>query len=140
MHRNQQNVPQIDRAVTDSADPYGSRCHLPSITVRNLPVKPNEDITEETEIIKKTCRNLIRAKKQKMEKADGLFDMDILSAALQSGAFTEDELVNQLMTLLAAGHETTSMAVTWAVHLLCQHLQVQTHMREDVGDFLSASP
>jgi len=105
---------------------------LPNIIVRNLPLKRNEDITKAALVIKKMCRNLIQAKKQMIEKADGQLDVDILSVALQSGAFTEDGLVDQLMTFMAAGHETTAVAVTHAFYLLCKHPEVQTRLREEV--------
>lgn len=57
---------------------------------------------------------------------------DILSIAMDSGQFTDDDLANQLMTFLAAGHETTASALTWATYLLCKHPDVQARLRKEV--------
>lgn len=38
--------------------------------------------------------------------------MDITRAALRSGAFDDEELVNHAMTFLLAGHETSAAAMT----------------------------
>jgi len=105
---------------------------IPNVIMRNLPLKRNEDVNEAARIIRKTCLNLIQAKKQMIEKADGRFDVDILSVAIQSGAFTEEGLVNQVMTFMAAGHETTAVAISYAIYLLCLHPEVQTRLREEV--------
>lgn len=84
---------------------------LPGWFVRNLPIKRNGDIEAAANIIRTTCRQLIRAKKEKLEKNE-LTDVDILSVALESGGFSEENLIDQLMTFLAAGHETTASAMT----------------------------
>ena len=87
---------------------------LPGWFVRNLPIKRNGDIEAAANVIRTTCRQLIRAKKDKLEKNE-LTDVDILSVALESGGFSEENLVDQLMTFLAAGHETTATAMIWAI-------------------------
>jgi cytochrome P450 len=74
---------------------------------------------------------LIRAKKEKMEKKEPL-SPDIISVALESGAFTDEKLVDNMMTFLAAGHETTASSFTWAIYLLCQNPKVQTKLREAI--------
>ena len=105
---------------------------IPNIIMRNLPLKRNDNVNEAARIIKRTCHDLIQAKKQMIEKEDRQFDVDILSAAIRSGAFTEEGLVNQVMTFMAAGHETTAAAISYAIYLLCLHPEVQTRLREEV--------
>ena len=58
---------------------------------------------------------------------------------MQSGGFSTDDLVNHLMTFLAAGHETTASSLTWALCMLCQHPEMQTRLREEVQTHLNAS-
>ncbi|KAI9702925.1 MAG: hypothetical protein M1836_008139 [Candelina mexicana] len=104
---------------------------FPGWIVSNLPIKRNGLIEEAAEMIKKTCRLLIREKKAKLENKEAT-GVDILSVALESGGFTEEDLVNQLMTFLAAGHETTATGTTWAIYLLCKHPEVQKRLREEI--------
>ncbi|PVH85843.1 cytochrome P450 monooxygenase-like protein [Cadophora sp. DSE1049] len=108
---------------------------LPGWFVRNLPVKRNGEIEAAAAVIRTTCRQLIRSKKDKLEKGE-LTDVDILSVALESGGFSEENLVDQLMTFLAAGHETTATAMTWAIYMLCLHPEVQTKLRAEIREKL----
>lgn len=104
---------------------------LPAWLVRSLPLRRNGEMEEASGVIKQTCRDLIEAKKAKMEKSERT-EVDILSVALESGGFTDENLVDQLMTFLAAGHETTSSSMTWALYLLCKHPEIQSKLREEV--------
>ncbi len=108
---------------------------VPSWIVRNIPIKRNGEVEAAAAVIRKTCRELIRTKKEKLDKKE-LTDVDILSVALESGGFTEDNLIDQLMTFLAAGHETTASAMTWAIYLLCVHPQVQKRLRAEIREKL----
>lgn len=104
---------------------------LPHWFVRRLPVKRNGEVEAAAKIIRKTCSDLIRAKKEKLEKKE-LTDVDILSVALESGVFDEENLVNQLMTFMAAGHETTAAAMVWAIYMLCINPGIQTRLRAEI--------
>lgn len=104
---------------------------LPGWFVKRIPVKRNGQIEEAAETIRSVCRDLIREKKSKLEKKE-LTDVDILSVALESGGFPDENLIDQLMTFLAAGHETTASAMAWAIYLLCVHPDVQSRLREEV--------
>jgi len=104
---------------------------IPLWLIRSLPLKRNNDIDEASGQIKKICRELIEKKRRNMEKG-GQQDVDILSVALESGGFSDEDLVNQMMTFLAAGHETTASAMTWAAYWLCRYPDVQKRLREEV--------
>ncbi|CAD6504194.1 BgTH12-05928 [Blumeria graminis f. sp. triticale] len=104
---------------------------LPAWFVSRVPMKRNGDIEAAASVIRDICRKMIRIKKEKAEK-NQLTDYDILSVALQSGGFSEENLVDQMMTFLAAGHETTSGAMTWAIYLLSVHQSVQSRLRDEI--------
>ncbi|KAG4414963.1 hypothetical protein IFR04_011891 [Cadophora malorum] len=81
--------------------------------------------------IRAVAYDLIRQKKEAAEKGRKM-GVDILSVAMESGGLNDDELANQVMTFLAAGHETTASALTWTMFLLCRHPEVQRRLREEV--------
>ncbi|KAI9796358.1 MAG: hypothetical protein M1833_006363 [Piccolia ochrophora] len=110
---------------------------MPSWVMVNLPLKRNSEILEAAEVIKKTCRQLIKRKNEKLEKGEET-GVDILSVAMKSGGFSDSNLVDQMMTFLAAGHETTASALLWAVYLLCRHPDVQSRLRDEVRTRLPA--
>jgi cytochrome P450 len=109
--------------------------YFPGWFVRNLPIKRNGDIEKAATVIRTTCRQLIRSKKEKLEKNE-LTDVDILSVALESGGFSEENLIDQLMTFLAAGHETTASSMTWAIYMLCLNPDIQSRLRAEIREKL----
>jgi cytochrome P450 len=69
-------------------------------------------------------------------RRSGRDEADLLSMLLsardeETGAgMTDQQLRNEVMTMLLAGHETTSLALSWTYFLLSQH----THVEEGVAD------
>ncbi|KAF3764976.1 cytochrome P450 [Cryphonectria parasitica EP155] len=109
---------------------------LPSWVVSRIPVQRNSDMRGASITIRRTCAELIREKKERMAREKERADVDILSVALESGGFTDENLVDQLMTFLAAGHETTASSTTWAIYLLCRYPEVQARLRREVRERL----
>lgn len=112
---------------------------LPHWLAAALPLKSNDAIGKAVSTIKSVARDLIASKRAQLTKEGPSKTPDILSVAMESGGFTDEDLVNQLMTFLAAGHETTASALTWAIYCLCLHPEVQTRLREELRTHLPPS-
>ncbi|KAI8684130.1 hypothetical protein NCS57_00078500 [Fusarium keratoplasticum] len=108
---------------------------IPLQIVTKLPFRRNQTINAAAGEIRAVCRDLIREKKAKLANKEQP-DIDILSVAIESGGFTDENLVDQLMTFLAAGHETTASAMTWAIYMLSRYPEVQSRLREEVRERL----
>jgi cytochrome P450 len=131
------NVLKVDRSSWLSTFLQLAPIFLPNWFLVALPIQRNADLNAATTYIKQTCRDLIATKRKKLdtEKAAGgeaKISRDILTVALQSNAFDDENLVNQLMTFLVAGHETTATAMMWALYALCKYPNVQTRLREEI--------
>ena len=66
---------------------------------------------------------------------------DLLSKMLQvqdedGSQLTHQELRDEVMTLLLAGHETTANALTWTLMLLAQNPEAEAKLREEVQSVL----
>ncbi|KAK3485437.1 cytochrome P450 [Neurospora hispaniola] len=92
-----------------------------------------------TSNIRRICAELVRERKAAIEKL-GDDQFDILSLLIRSNNFSEAELVDQLLTFLTAGHETTSSAFTWAVYKLAQDGEVQSTLRSELKRALPDFP
>lgn len=57
---------------------------------------------------------------------------DILSAIIASGLEDESEILSHILTILAAGHESTAITLAWAIFKLAQHPIVQDKLRAEV--------
>ena len=45
---------------------------------------------------------------------------------------SDDEILNQISTFLFAGSDTSSLTITWTLHLLSQHQDFQTRLRTEM--------
>jgi cytochrome P450 len=76
--------------------------------------------------------------------ADGTFSSgdDLLSMLLEAEyedgtRMSRDQLMDELVTLLSAGHETTSNTMTWVLYLLASHPEIQEQAYQEVRSVLS---
>ena len=103
--------------------------------VHKLPLKRNRYIASSSAYIRNVALQMIRDARESLtgEKTHQATDaVDIISVALSSDGFTDEELLDQMMTFLTAGHETTSSALQWCVYALSKHPDVQTRLREEI--------
>ncbi|KAE8215486.1 hypothetical protein CF327_g1238 [Tilletia walkeri] len=113
------------------------------------PIKSAGTMLQSTYIIESVAAKLMQ---QKMEEARRLGPaamdsgkMDILSLLVKA-SMTEQtsykmnaqEVKNQILTVLAAGHETTASGVTWTLWLLAKHPHVQEKLRKEVRALTTA--
>ncbi|KAJ4144385.1 hypothetical protein LMH87_003269 [Akanthomyces muscarius] len=104
---------------------------VPDSIMMKLPLSRITSVSEASKHLKEVATDLIRAKKIKMANKEDI-GVDILSVALRAGLFSDDELVDQALTFLSAGHETTASALTWAVYMLCRFPSTQSRLREEI--------
>lgn len=104
---------------------------VPIWIMRRIPVKRNGEIEHASKVIRNVCQEIIDSKKENMARGESK-GVDILSVAMESGGFKDDNLIDQLMTFLAAGHETTASSLTWAIYMLCIHPEIQERLRTEI--------
>lgn len=106
--------------------------YLPEWLINIILSKRRKESAEAIEMVKGMCMRMVREKKREYETGGKVGQKDILSLVTKDSPFTEEEMRDQLMTFLAAGHETTASALTWALHLLSQNPEVQSRLRAEV--------
>jgi cytochrome P450 len=78
-----------------------------------------------------------------LEDRDDILSALILARFEDGGGMDDDELRDQLMTLLLAGHETTATALAWTFDLLLRHPAKLARLRESLEageeDYLRAT-
>lgn len=108
---------QVDRLRTLAELPFGR--FLPWYAVTQAKKQVDEMLIGE-----------IRAR-----RAGGADVLSLLVGARdeQGRPMTEEELHDEMLTLLAAGHETSATALTWAVHHLLEHPAWMEKLRTEIG-------
>ncbi|KAL2835562.1 cytochrome P450 [Aspergillus pseudoustus] len=104
-----------------------------------FPTRRTRTVKEASNFVRTFCRDLVLEKRKEPRdgedcKAEKEQRMDIASVAFRSAVLTDDELVDQMMTFLAAGHGTTSHALQWAVYALCKDHDVQQRLRDELRE------
>jgi hypothetical protein len=63
---------------------------------------------------------------------------DVVSQLVRAGEIDDDELRDQIITLLLAGHETTTTGLAWAMERLLRHPDALARAREGEDSYLDA--
>ncbi|KAK5637462.1 hypothetical protein RRF57_013178 [Xylaria bambusicola] len=105
---------------------------LPVSWLQRLPLEHNRQTHAAISYIRHIIKGLIDDKHNRTNETPDHIGTDIMSVAVKSGLFTDDALVDQTMTFLAAGHETVSTAMSWALVMLCKYPKMQQRLRDEI--------
>ncbi|KAH8107332.1 cytochrome P450, partial [Phellopilus nigrolimitatus] len=102
------------------------------------------DLTEFTDLIEACSRRILEGKQQALAKGDEAMQKqagagkDIMSVLLKAtngvdgSSLPESELLAHMSTFIAAGHDTTTSAISRTLDVLSQRPDVQSRLREEV--------
>ncbi|KZV75242.1 cytochrome P450 [Peniophora sp. CONT] len=110
-------------------------------------------LIESTYKIRQLSRGILRERMAESEgavKGDSEIEgkKDILSLLIRARKgetkdgyqLSDDALVDQVLTFLGAGHETTATGLAWALYLLAKHPDVQNKLRAELAPVFAANP
>ncbi|KAH8705044.1 putative cytochrome P450 [Talaromyces proteolyticus] len=104
----------------------------------SIPTPYIRGMLHSVQCIRDTAKQILLEKQAKLKRGEDI-GIDILSVAMRSGNFSDENLIDQMMTFLAAGHETTSTAFQFAVYAMSKHQHIQTRLREELREKLPLS-
>ncbi len=91
--------------------------------------------------MREAVRVMIWRRRNSGETGDDLMGRLLEARDPESGTPMDDEmLIDNLLTLLAAGHETTAKALTWTLYLLARAPHWQDRVRQEVMDMAGDGP
>jgi cytochrome P450 len=95
-----------------------------------LPSPDNRRFLRAREHLTQVVRRIIEAARQ---GGAGSSVIQSLLSARDAGDLTEEQLIDEALTLLLAGHETTALALTYTLALLADAPSEQALIREELG-------
>ena len=105
-----------------------------------LPTKANREIRRIRSTLETTVEGMINKRRDQqgaIEDKGDLLSM-LLNARYEDGSeISREQLMDELITLFAAGHETTSNAMTWAFYLIAKHPEVQARLQKELDLVIS---
>ncbi|KAF2716477.1 cytochrome P450 3A4 [Polychaeton citri CBS 116435] len=103
-----------------------------SKVVRILPWHMNKLADTISTNLYNICSGLVNQKQAELATTEPDTHKDILSHLIASTALDHKQLVDQLLTILSAGHGTTSVTFTWMTHLLAKNPEIQCRLRAEI--------
>ena len=96
---------------------------------RRRPDQPSVFFRRERSELEQIIAPILQSRR---ERAEG----DLLSLLLGYGELSEEDISNEIVTLVLAGHETTATALTWAWYLLSKHPGIERKLQEEADTVL----
>ncbi|HSP78165.1 MAG TPA: cytochrome P450, partial [Myxococcaceae bacterium] len=132
-------VHRVEKALEEVLSLLFRQMFLPK-AVRRLPIPSNRRYRANLEFLHETVQNLIND-----YRAGGIQQDDLLSALLSSrdddgGRLDDEEIHDQVITIMAAGTETVAGTLTWVFHLLSQHPDIEKQLYDELDTVLDGRP
>lgn len=97
-----------------------------------LPLAAKSELLEGATTIRQFARDLIHTKRERIANGEE-GDHDILEVLLGT-ELSENQLIDQTMTFLTAGYETTATQLMWTIYMLSTHPQIQDKLRAEIRE------
>jgi cytochrome P450 len=105
-----------------------------------VPTPRNHRLNAAIHSLDGVVQGIINERRQHNVDRGDLLSMLMLARDEETGEGMNDrQLRDEVMTLLLAGHETTSNALTWMWYLLSQHPDVETRLHAELGAVLGGN-
>jgi len=91
--------------------------------------------------LRRAVAGLVRRRRAEGQGRGDLLDMLITAVDPETGRQMSDEdLRDNILTFIAAGHETTALALTWALYLVANHGATERRLLEEVHAVAQEAP
>ena len=127
----------VHQAMEDISEALIDHAQTPIPTPRWWPSERNRRMVRALDAMDGVIERLVAARR-KQRKDRGDLMSHIVFAADEQGSMSDQQMRDELMTLIFAGHETTAHTLTWAWYLLATNrdkvAKAQKEIDETIGD------
>lgn len=102
-----------------------------------LPTRRNRRFHEAKALLDRVVLELVARRRREPPQNDVLGLLLAAQDEESSTGMTDEQLKDEAITLLTAGHETAGAALSWAWYLLAEHPQIQEALYEEVSGHLA---
>ncbi|WP_416838208.1 cytochrome P450 [Haloferax sp. DFSO52] len=141
------------RIIQENLEPLGTRFEpdpIRFLTPDWVPTRENREYRESLSVLEDLIWDIVEerrgseygqtpASSVSAGASAGEQPMDLLSILLRAydaGEQTDENLRDELMTMLLAGHDTTALTLTYAWYLLSQHPEAEAKLHRELDDVL----
>jgi cytochrome P450 len=103
-----------------------------------VPTRRNRAYRSAKRLLDSVVLRLIESRRRSGPAANDLLDLLLAARDEESGTgMSDQQLKDEVLTLLFAGHDTTTAALSWAWHLLARHPEVQEALHDEAAAHLA---
>jgi cytochrome P450 len=127
-----QEAPTLTHAVLTALDHIVYKASNFIALPESIPTPRNLRFRRALKTLDRAVYTLIEQRRQQSQPPDDLLTM-LLAARdeLTGAAMTDQQVRDEVLTILIAGHETVASALTWSWYLLALHPEIQAHLAEE---------
>ncbi|OGM45812.1 NADPH--cytochrome P450 reductase [Aspergillus bombycis] len=120
------------KAVATLLQGSSDRTFRPTL-LNSLPTRENKKYWSDISLLRTLSQELVDARRNNPEDKKDLLNALILGQDLQTGQhLSDDSIINNMITFLVAGHETTSATLTFLFYYLLKNLHAYQRAQEEV--------
>jgi cytochrome P450 len=114
----------------------------PFMLPENWPTQYNRRVREATTFLEKRILSMIEERRCQREQQQHTSEhIDLLSVLLDTqdedgNHMSDQQTIDECITLLGAGHETTAAALAWTWYFLCEHSDIYKKLQQEVQQVL----
>jgi cytochrome P450 len=127
------DIDAIGRAVDTAIHYVSKRMRNPFSVPAHWPTPSNRRFRQAMDLLDGIVYHIIDRRRTSGERHDDFLDLLLRARDEDSGApMDPEQLRDEVMTMFAAGHETTANALTWCWHALAQRPDIRERLRAEL--------
>ena len=132
------SIDELGRAMTTVLASFGTPSPLDILGFPEwLPRRRPRRARSALALLDRTIYDIIAARRAAQRGPDDLLGLLLAARDEETGeGMTDTQLRDEVMTLFAAGHETTAVALTWTLYLLSRHPEIERKLHDEVDRVL----
>jgi enediyne biosynthesis protein E7 len=129
----------VGRALTTVNHLLAKAFYLP--WALSLPTPQRRRLRAARSALDTVVEQIIRERRRRLETHGDLLEMLLEARDEETGeGMTDQQVRDEVLTLLLAGHETTANALSWTFFLLAQHPHIEARLQEEYQRVLNRRP
>ena len=135
-----QDASALADATLDALDVVIARARVPITPPGWIPTRANRRLAAANNVFDSAVRRMIAERAQAKVRTHDMLDMLMEVRDEHGQGLSGEEIRNQMVTFIVAGHETVASALTWAWALLAAHPQEQESLHEELSQIVQDAP
>ena len=136
------DVARVERSISDYLDPSGWTFAFGMVGAPDwMPFPGRSKARAAVAFLRSSLANVIAQRRQDEVERNDLVSMLLNAVDPESGRrMTDEEIIDNLMTFITAGHETTALGLAWTLYLLANHPDIEDKVVQEINSVTGGGP